>query len=229
MLSSLLDGADPPDGLVDFIVDRTDGNPFYVEEIVNSLLETGTLKRLEGTWTIVGSLDGADIPTTIRGVIGARIDRLDADRRQVLREASVVGRQFLYDVISKVATQKENLDPSLSDLESADLIRERSHEADLEYYFKHALTQEVAYEGLLKSERTALHARVAEAIEAQFAGRVEEVTETLAHHYLVGGVVDKAVHYLRAAGRKAMDRYALIEAEAHFQAAYRLLLGERQG
>ncbi|MDX1467834.1 MAG: adenylate/guanylate cyclase domain-containing protein [Acidimicrobiia bacterium] len=223
MVASLLGVNDPPPELLEFIVERTDGNPFYVEEIVNSLIETGTVQREGDGWRVTGSLTEADLPTSIRGVIAARIDRLDTDRRQILREASVVGREFLYDVIKRVATRTEVLDPSLADLEVADLIRERRHDADLEYFFKHALTQDVAYEGLLKAERVSLHARAARAIEVQFAERLEEVTETLAYHYRQGQVLDKAVHYLRAAGRKAMDRYALVEAEAHFDNGYQML------
>jgi class 3 adenylate cyclase/tetratricopeptide (TPR) repeat protein len=228
MVTSLLEGETPPSHLIEFIVDRTDGNPFYVEEIINSLVETGALARTNGAWSIEGSLETADIPTSVRGVIASRIDRLDDDRRRVLREASVVGRQFLYDVIRRVATQTETLDPSLVDLENADLIRERAQQADLEYFFKHALTQDVAYEGLLRTDRTRLHARTAAAIEAQFTGRLEEVTETLAYHYREGEVSPKAVHYLRAAGRKAVDRYALIEAEAHYRDAYELLLNSEK-
>jgi len=228
LVASLLDGCEPPQELLDFVVQRTDGNPFYVEEMINSLLETETLLRGNGSWQMVGSLAEADLPTSVRGVIAARIDRLESDRRKVLREASVVGRDFLYDVVKRVATDTATLDPSLADLKSADLIRERDNQADLEYFFKHALTQDVAYGGLLKPERMRLHARAAAAIEAQFAGRLEEATETLAFHYQRGGVLDKAVHYLRAAGRKAIDRYALVEAQAHFEAAYAMLTAEAQ-
>ncbi len=134
----------------------------------------------------------------------------------------MVGREFLYEVIRRVATVTATLDPSLADLEHADLIRERS-DPDLEYFFKHALTQDVAYEGLLKRERAELHARAAEAIEMQFFDRLGEVTETLAYHYAQAGVAEKAVHYLRAAGTKAIERYALVEAQAHFERAYDLL------
>jgi class 3 adenylate cyclase/tetratricopeptide (TPR) repeat protein len=228
MVSSLLGEEEPPDDLVEFVVARTDGNPFFVEEIINSLLETGSLAQGGDGWQIVGSLRDADLPTSVRGVIAARIDRLDADRRRVLREASVVGRQFLYDVIKRVASTTATLDPSLADLEHADLIRERS-DPDLEYFFKHALTQDVAYEGLLKRERVELHARAATALEAQFGGRLGEITETLAYHYTQAGLIDKAVHYLRAAGTKAIDRYALVEAQAHFEKAYELLADAEAG
>jgi class 3 adenylate cyclase/tetratricopeptide (TPR) repeat protein len=228
MVASLLGDTEPPAELVDFVFDRTEGNPFFIEEIINSLVETGTLVHGDEVWEVSGSLKDSDLPTSVRGVIASRIDRLQADRRRVLREASVVGRQFLYEVIKRVATVTATLDPSLADLEHADLIRER-YDPDLEYFFKHALTQDVAYEGLLKKERIDLHARTAAAIEEQFEGRLGEVTETLAYHYTQAGLVDKAVHYLRAAGTKAMDRYALIEAQAHFEKAYELLVEAESG
>ncbi|HEU4319745.1 MAG TPA: adenylate/guanylate cyclase domain-containing protein [Acidimicrobiia bacterium] len=228
MICSLLDVDAPPETLAEFVFDRTDGNPFFVEEIINSLIETETLVRDGSGWAISAPLDGVGLPTSVRGVIAARIDRLDSDRRRVLREASVVGRQFLYEVIRRVATVTATLDPSLADLEHADLIRERS-DPDLEYFFKHALTQDVAYEGLLKKERKELHARAATAIEEQFADRLNEVTETLAFHYAQAGIADRAVHYLRAAGTKAMDRYALVEAQSHFENAYSTLVAAGPG
>ena len=222
MIGSILDDESPPEDLVGFVVERTDGNPFFIEEIINSLVETGSLQQTDDGWSMTRAVSELDLPSSVRGVIAARIDRLDADRRRVLREASVVGRQFLYEVIRRVATVTATLDPSLADLEHADLIRERS-DPDLEYFFKHALTQDVAYEGLLKKERVELHGRAAAAIEEQFQGRLGEVTETLAYHYAQAGDIDKAVPFLRQAGTKAMDRYALVEAQAHFEKAYDLL------
>lgn len=229
LVASLLDGGTPPEGLVDFIVNRTEGNPFFSEEIVNSLIETGSLYMDETGWQIAGGLDEADLPTSIRGVIAARIDRLDDQRRRVLREASVVGREFLYDVVARVTTRADELDPSLEDLEAADLIREKTVDPDLEYFFKHALTQDVAYDGLLKSEREHLHTRAAAAIEKLFEGRLEEVAETLAHHWTQSGNTTKAVEYLMAAGRKAMERYALKESQAHYERAYQMLQAEPEG
>lgn len=229
LVSSLLDGQVPPEGLVDFIVERTEGNPFFAEEIVNSLIETGTLQTEGSGWSVTGALEEVDLPTSIRGVIAARIDRLDEQRRRVLREASVVGREFLYDVVARVTTVSDDLKPSLETLEDADLIREKAVDPDLEYIFKHALTQDVAYEGLLKAERQELHARTAAAIETLFEGRLEEVTETLAYHWSHSNDTDKAVEYLMAAGRKAMERYALKESQAHFEHAYELLLDEPDG
>jgi class 3 adenylate cyclase/tetratricopeptide (TPR) repeat protein len=222
LLVSLLQ-AEPPPQLADFIAERSDGNPFYVEEVVNALVETQVLVNGDGGWHLSRRLSEAGVPPTVRGVIAARIDRLDDVRRRVLRHAAVVGREFLYAVVAQVCDDAGVVEPSLRQLQAVDLIRRRRDEPDLEYVFKHALTQDVAYEGLLKAERQVLHARTARVMEAVLADRLPEYVETLAYHYLRGGVVDKAVHYLVEAGGKCVERYALAEAASHFGAAYALL------
>jgi tetratricopeptide (TPR) repeat protein len=222
-LVSLLDGADPPDELVSVVIERAEGNPFFVEEIVNSLIETGVLVREAGGWALRKQLDEVVVPSTIRGLIASRIDNLDPDRRRVLREVSVVGREFLYRLVRDVSTTPDELDGSLAELAAADLIREKSTDPELEYIFKHALTQEVAYEGLVRRERQDLHQRVAHAIESVLGDRTGEYVETLAYHYQRSGHVSEAVDYLRRAGRKALDRYAIAEADAHYRSAYELL------
>jgi len=222
-LVSLLDGGEPPAELLDVVSARTEGNPFFVEEIVNSLIETGVLVHDTDGWVLRKELDNSVVPSTIRGLIAARIDNLDPQRRRVLREVSVVGREFLYRLVHTVSTTPDDLDSSLAALAAADLIREKSNDPELEYIFKHALTQEVAYDGLLRRERNDLHERVARAIEATLGDRTGEFVETLAYHYKRSGHVVEAVDYLRRAGRKALDRYALPEADAHYRAAYHLL------
>jgi tetratricopeptide (TPR) repeat protein len=223
LVAFLLRTQEPPRELAEFVEVRTDGNPFFVEEVVNSLIEAGVLVDGDGSWRLVGRIDAAAVPATIRGVIAARIDRLDDTRRRVLQEASVVGREFLYRIVSAVSGAGTELAPSLAVLERADLIRERSSDPDLEYLFKHALTQEVAYGGLVKRERQRLHERVARTIEAQLAHRLGEFTEVLAHHWLRAGVHDQAVRYLRLAGAKAVERYAVEEADHFYEQAYHLL------
>jgi class 3 adenylate cyclase/tetratricopeptide (TPR) repeat protein len=228
LLQSLLDDQPPPAELQRFVEQRSDGNPFFVEEIVNSLVETHVLERVDGSWRLTRPLTDAVLPTTIRGVIAARIDRLDERRKRVLRDAAVVGREFLYEVVARVTREAEDLEPSLEQLEAADLIHARSRDPDVEYVFKHALTQEVAYDGLLKSERAVLHERAATAMEQILRERIPEFVETLAYHFLRGGVVDKAVHYLRASGRKCVERYAIAAAAAHYESAYELLTGRER-
>jgi len=222
LLASLL-GGEPPGPLADFIAARADGNPFYVEEVVQSLVETGALVRDADAWRSARSLAEVGVPSTVRGVIAARIDRLDGVRRRVLRQAAVVGREFLCAVLAQVCDDADAVAPSLTHLNAVDLIRKRRDEPELEYMFKHALTQDVAYEGLLRAERQVFHARVGRVIEEVLADRLADCVETLAFHYLRGGVADKAVHYLIEAGAKCVDRYALAEASNNFREAYALL------
>jgi class 3 adenylate cyclase/tetratricopeptide (TPR) repeat protein len=223
LLHALLDGAEIPGDLVESVIERVQGNPFFVEEIVNRLLETGMLVRNGDRWTLTRPIDDIGVPDTIRGVIAARIDALDAEHRQVLREVSVVGREFVYRVVREVASRPERLDDGLGQLLSVDLIREKSLEPEVEYIFKHALTQEVAYEGLVLRERQLLHERVARAIETAMPDRLGELAETLAFHWERSGHVVEAVRCLRRSGRKALERYALDEADDHYGRALTLL------
>ena len=221
-LVSLLEGAELPPGLLDAVIARAGGNPFFVEEIINSLIETDVLVR-EDTWVLRRQIDELALPSTIRGLIAARIDNLAPLQRRVLREVSVVGREFLYRLVRSVSNEPDDLDGSLEMLSAADLIREKSVDPELEYVFKHALTQEVAYEGLLRRDRQELHERVARAIESTLGDRVDEFVETLAYHFQRSGRVVEAVGYLRRAGRKALERYAMVESHNHYRAAYKML------
>ena len=225
-LMSLLDGAEPPDDLLALVTARADGNPFFVEELVNTLVDDGVLARQGDKWVLTTRLEEVTVPPTIRGLIAARIDNLAPEPRRVLREASVVGREFLYRIMQSVTGAPDDLEGSLAGLSAADLIRERDNDADLEYIFKHALTQEVAYDGLLRRDRQLLHERVARGIEAQLGDRANEFVETLAYHYQRSGHVVEAVDFLRRSGRKALDRYALAEAHRQYRAAYDLLTSE---
>ena len=227
-LMSLLDGAEPPDELVTMVTVRADGNPFFVEELVNTLVDDGVLARRGETWVLTTSLDAVTVPSTIRGLIAARIDNLAPEPRRVLREASVVGREFLYRIMQSVTDAPQDLEGSLAGLSAADLIHERNVDTELEYIFKHALTQEVAYDGLLRRDRQALHERVARGIEAHLGGRANEFVETLAYHYQRSGHTVEAVDYLRRSGRKALDRYAIAEAHRQYRAAYDLLTSDDQ-
>lgn len=224
LVESLLDASSVPDELVTFLEGRTSGNPFFVEEIVNGLLENHVLAHTSEGWALTGQFDATSVPTTIRGVIASRIDRLDAERRRILQEASVIGREFLFTILSQVSGGEGTLEDGLSALESADLIRRRDVDADLEYLFKHALTQEVAYSGLLRSKRHELHGRVAQAMEKLLGDRHREYAESIAYHFQNSDTPERAVPYLIIAGKKAIERYALPEAEAHYRAAYDILL-----
>jgi tetratricopeptide (TPR) repeat protein len=231
LVESLLDTTGVPDELIRFLDDRTEGNPFFVEEIVNSLIENGVLARNGGGWVLTGEFDALSVPSTIRGVIAARIDTLETARRRILQEASVIGREFLYKILSQVSETGEELKDGLSVLEAADLIRKHAAEPDpeLEYLFKHALTQEVAYGGLLREERQALHGRIGEAMEQLLGERQREYAESIAYHFQNSDTPERAVPHLIVAGKKAIERYALEEAEAHYRSAYEILTSQPEG
>jgi class 3 adenylate cyclase/tetratricopeptide (TPR) repeat protein len=224
LVESLLDDEAPPDDLIRFVEGQAGGNPFFVEELVNALVESRTLERRADAWSLRSLPAETTIPSTIRGVIAARIDRLDETSRLVLRRAAVLGREFLPSVLDRLVEREVDVEACLERLVSADLVRPKSGQPEPAYTFKHTLTQEVAYMGLLRAERVALHARAAVAMEAILGDRVPEFVETLAFHFARGGVDAKAVHYLIEAGRKATARYALDEADSHLQQAYEMLV-----
>jgi len=224
MLQSLLNTAQLPDELRYFIKNRVEGNPFYLEEVVNTLIETGALLSDNGGWRLTKSLDLVDIPTTVQGVLTARLDRLEKKAKRILQEASVIGRAFFYKVLTRITNLTAPVDQYLSGLENLDLIRARTKEPDLEYIFKHALTQEVVYNGLLKKERQEIHERIGIAIEKIFTDRLPEFYETLAFHFKRGQSVHKSVDYLVKSGVKNLNRYALEEANQYFKKSFDLLI-----
>lgn len=223
MMESLLGTTSTPAELRRFVQDKAEGNPFYLEEMVNSLIESDTLARDNGGWRLAGSITEFDIPLTISGVVSARIDRLDGSTKRVLQEASVVGRSFLYDILNRVTTVEDQLDGCLGSLEMTDLVRKRSLQPDLEYVFKHALTQDVAYNSLLRTDRREIHERIGLVIEELFQDRLPEFYETLAFHFKQGRSTEKAIYYLARSGEKSLARYAVAESHRYFKDAFDLL------
>ena len=223
MVKSLLKTEAIPSDLRKFIQTKVEGNPFYLEEAINSLIESETLVRDNGSWKLTKKISEAVIPSTVQGIITARLDRLERETKRILQEASVIGRAFLYEILTRITDLKDVVDKSLSGLERLDFIRARTIQPDLEYIFKHALTQEVVYNGLLKKERQALHERIGLVIEQLFHERLPEFYETLSYHYKQGQSFLKAVDYLKKAGEKSYKRYALDESHSYFKEAFDLL------
>jgi class 3 adenylate cyclase/tetratricopeptide (TPR) repeat protein len=223
MMESLLKSKSMPQELRNFIQEKVEGNPFYLEEVINSLIESGTLIRDNGSWRLSRPIGESDISPTVQGVISARLDRLEKEMKRILQEASVIGRAFLYEILNKITELKEQLDHHLHRLEQFDLIRIRSFQPELEYIFKHALTQEVVYSGLLKKERHAVHERIGLVMEQLFQERLSEFYETLAFHFKRGQSLHKAVDYLMKSGEKSLKRYALEESHQYYQEAFDLL------
>ena len=224
MISSLLRADTILPELRKFIETRVEGNPFYLEEFINNLIETETIVRDNGSWRLTRSLTDADIPTTVQGIISARLDRLENETKRILQEASVIGRAFLYDILKRTTELREQIDTHLIGLERLDLIKQRTLQPDLEYIFKHALTQEVVYNGILKKEREVIHEKIGRVIEELFMDRLFEFYEALAFHFKQGQSSTKAVQYLMKAGKKALNRYALDESHQYYQEAYDILL-----
>ena len=223
MIESLLKTSDIPSELKTFVSERAEGNPFYLEELINSLVESGNLSPHGNGWRLSKPISDLSIPSTIQGVISARVDRLENKVKRILQEASVIGRAFLYELLKRITEFKEEVDTHITSLERLDLVRARSLYPNLEYVFKHALTQEVVYGGLLKKERKEIHRSIAAVIEEVFADRLSEFYEALAFHFSQGESLHKAVCYLMKSGEKGLNKYALEEAHKSFREAYRLL------
>ena len=223
MLGSLLKTEKLPLKLKSLVRDKTGGNPFYLEELINSFVESEILVSEDTNWKLRKSITCSEISTTIHSVIAARIDRLEAEMKRILQEASVIGRYFYYEILSHISSYGESLWQYLSGLETLDLIKARSYRPAVEYIFKHALTQEVVYNGLVKDNRRRIHERVGQVMEKLFTDRLPEYYEVLAYHFQRGQSIDKAIDYLVKSGQKSLERYALEEAHRYFHDAYTLL------
>jgi tetratricopeptide (TPR) repeat protein len=223
MVESLLKTDEIPLDLQRFLQDKVEGNPFYIEEVINSLIESETLICENGTWKLTRAITDVEVSSTIHGLISGRLDRLEKESKRIIQEASVIGRTFFYEILNRVTEMEVEIDRSLRSLERLDLIRARALQPDLEYIFKHALTQEVVYSGLLKKERQAIHERIGRVMEHLFSDRLPEYYETLAYHFQRGQSTPKAVDYLIKSGIKSLKRYSLDEAHNYFQEAFDIL------
>jgi len=228
MVESMLNASTVPATLQKFIQEKLEGNPFYMEEVINALVESESLIPENGNWQLARPIDELELSSTIYGVISGRLDRLEKETKRVLQEASVIGRSFLYEILKRTSELKGSIDNCLSGLERLDLIKARSIHPDLEYFFKHAMTQEVVYNGLLKKERRDIHERVGLVMEEIFHERLPELYETLAHHFKQGRSVHKAVEYLVKSGEKSLERYAVEEAHQFYQQAFDILAAKSE-
>jgi class 3 adenylate cyclase/tetratricopeptide (TPR) repeat protein len=202
------------------LVERTEGNPFFLEESVRTLVETGVLVGEWSAYRLAQPLQGIQVPATVQAVLAARIDRLPPEEKRLLQTAAVIGTDVPSPLLQAIAeVSEEALHVGLMHLQHAEFLYETHLFPEREYTFKHALTHEVAYSSLLQERRRALHARIVEALEALAGERVAEQAERLAHHALRGEVWDKALAYCRQAGEKAVARSAHREAVGSFEQA----------
>jgi class 3 adenylate cyclase len=223
MVEALLDSVNIPGDLRKFVQEKVEGNPFYLEEVISTLIESKTLIRNNGGWELTQSIQDIELSSSVYGVISSRLDRLELDTKRVLQEAAVIGRAFLYDILEQISNLEDKVDRCLSGLERLDIIRARSVQPELEYIFKHAITQEVVYNNLLKKERREIHERIGAVVEKLFKDRLSEFYETLAYHFKQGQSVHKAIHYLMMSGEKSMRKYAVEEADQYYTEAFEIL------
>jgi tetratricopeptide (TPR) repeat protein len=195
------------------LVERTAGNPFYLEETVRTLVETKVLAGKPGGYRLEAQLPLVQVPDTVQAILAARIDRLPADEKQLLQTAAVIGTEVPLPLLQMIVELPEDtLHRGLTHLQAAEFLYETSLFPDRVYTFKHALTHEVAYGSLLHERRCLLHARITEALEAMGSDRLHDDSEQLAHHAFRGELWDKAVRYYRQAGARAQTQSAYREA-----------------
>jgi len=225
LVGSLLQVENLPATAKRLILEKADGNPFFLEELLRSLLDAGLVVVQDGRAVATEGITELRVPDTLQGVAAARIDALAAPDKQSLQSASVIGRAFQRPVLAKLCDRSAPggpddgpaaLDDSLDELCRRELICERS---ELEYLFKHAVTRDVAYSSLLMARRRALHRIVAEVIEESFPERLDELSATLAHHWRAAGVHDRALEYLIAAAERARRTFSNAEALELYGAA----------
>ena len=206
--------------LKEYLIERTEGNPFFLEECVRSFVETGVLVGPRGARRRALDVEGIRVPDTVEAVLGARIDRLSPEHKRLLQSAAVIGREVPFALLEAVTEDADgDIRPGLAVLQSAEFLYESSMIPDLQYMFKHALTQEVAYKALLQERRLPLHGQVVAGLERLYADNLFPHLERLAYHAFRGELWEKAATYSRRAGTKAIARSASRQAVVYFEQA----------
>jgi tetratricopeptide (TPR) repeat protein len=231
LISRLLAIAELPDRLRASILEKSSGNPFFIEEVVRALIDNGVVVREDRTvdgvtrryWRAAGDRADFAIPDNLQTLLAARMDRLEEATRGTLQLASVIGRSFHRRVLQAVDEEGPELDKHLSTLLRLDMIREAARIPEVEYAFRNPLTQEAVYQTILLKRRRAFHRRVGEAIEALYADRLSGMFGLLAHHFTLAGERDKAIDYARQAAQQAVGLFAYDDAVRSLRSALALL------
>ena len=205
---SVLGAADLPRELLDALRQKAEGVPLFIEEVAKTLLDLGVVRREGDRLVLVGGPDRIDVPETIHDIIMARLDRLGDEGKRAVQLASVIGRQFLVRLLSRVSGMSQELDGLLRELQSLELIYQQGLLPEPAYVFKHAVIQDVAYNSLLRERRRELHKSVAFALEELYPDRLAEHYEELAHHFSEGEAWAKAFEYLARSGDRAREASA---------------------
>ncbi len=224
LLQALLGNDANLKSLKQLLIERTEGNPFFLEESVCGLVETKVLAGERGNYHLQKELVSTQVPATVQAVLAARIDRLSSEDKHLLQSASVIGKDFPFALLQAVAElPDERLRQGLAHLQAAELLHETSLFPDLEHTFKHALTHQVTYQSLLRSSRQNCHERIARVLEHRFADVVETQPQVLAHHYTEAAFGAQAIPYWQRAADRANERAANTEAISHLNKGLELL------
>ncbi len=223
LVSAILEGGEVASELRELILSRSAGNPLFMEEFTHTLLENGSIERENNQFVLSRKISDIQVPDTIQGIIAARMDRLEDNLKRTMQVASVIGRDFAFRILQTITGMPEELKSYLLNLQGLEFIYEKSLFPELEYLFKHALTQEVAYNSLLQKRRKEIHEKIGRAIEKLYPERLEEFYEMLAYHYCRSDNLKKACEYSRLSGDKAKGNYSHWEAYGYYKNALELL------
>jgi predicted ATPase/class 3 adenylate cyclase len=223
LLEALLGDGPDLESLKRVIIEKTEGNPFFIEEIVQALFEEQFLLR-NGSVSLAKSLNAIQIPSTVQAVLASRIDRLPAQAKDLLQTLAVIGKELPLKLIKEVSAKSDDeLERLLADLQMSEFIYEQPAITDVSFVFKHALSQQVAYGSTLLERRKLLHERIARSLEAHLPETTETQPELIAHHYTESGLKTLAVPYWHRAGERALRRSAILEAVEHLKKGLELL------
>jgi hypothetical protein len=218
MLAALIGESKDLAPLRRLIIDKTEGNPFFMEEICQALIEEGALVRDGSAFKLVKSLSQLKIPPTVQGMVAARIDRLPKDEKELLQILAVIGKEFRLALASRVIDRPDDeLERMLSQLQVAEFIYEQPGAGDIEYTFKHVHTRDVAYNEVLVERRKLLHQRIGSALESLYANSLDDHLAELAYHYSLSSNAEKAVKFCLRACRQYAGRLAYRETVMHLE------------
>ncbi len=223
LVQTILEEGEVVPELRELILTRAAGNPLFMEEFTHTLLENGSIQRKDHQYVLSRRASEIEVPDTLQSIISARMDRLEDNLKRTMQVASVIGRDFAFRILQTITGMKEELKSHLLNLQGLEFIYEKKLFPELEYIFKHALIQEVAYNTLLLKRRTEIHEKIGEAIEALYSGRLEEYYEMLAYHYSKSDDLEKAYQYLKLSGEKSMRSHSTWEAFHFFKEALQVL------
>jgi class 3 adenylate cyclase/DNA-binding SARP family transcriptional activator len=223
LIAAILEGGNVAPELRELILDRSEGNPFFLEELTFAMLESGSIRREGKNFILSGDVSGMKVPDTIEGVLAARMDRLEESLKRIVQVAAVIGREFAFRILETISEMKEGLKAGLIDLQRWEFIYKKSIFPELEFIFRHALTREVAYNSLLLHKRREIHEQIGKAIEELYPGRLEEFYEMLAWHYSYSSNHEKAFRYLKLSGLKAVRSNSHLEAYHLFKRTLEVL------